>query len=130
MPDHAEQLMRSRYSAYALRQTDYLLQTWQREFRPAGLTFDDSVKWIGLRIVSSRESGDSGRIEFEARLLARGWVDALHEMSHFVREQGLWLYTRGEIMPASFAAFKPGRNEPCPCGSGKKFKRCCGARDR
>ena len=127
VPDHAQQLMRSRYSAYALKQSDYLLNTWQRDFRPPELQFDDALKWIGLSILSSREDGDIATVEFEARLLAHGLVDALHEMSHFVRQEGQWLYTRGEMLPASFQAWKPGRNESCPCASGRKFKRCCGA---
>ena len=64
-------------------------------------------------------------VEFEARLLVDGRVEAMHENSNFVRQQGRWLYTDGETLAPSLAPWKPGRNEPCPCGSGKKFKRCC-----
>ncbi len=126
MPEHAEKLMRSRYSAYVLEQTDYLIQTWHPDFRPAGLEPDRALQWIGLQILHHEEAADTATVEFEARLLARGKVDALHENSRFVRAAGRWFYTDGEMLPASFAAWKPGRNESCPCGSGKKFKRCCG----
>ncbi|MGN5267109.1 YchJ family metal-binding protein [Aeromonas dhakensis] len=47
----------------------------------------------------------------------------LHERSRFVRHQGRWVYTDGEQDPAPL---RVGRNDPCPCGSGKKFKKCCG----
>ncbi len=127
LPEHAEQLMRSRYSAYVLGKTDYLVQTWHPDYRPTELKLDQALQWIGLQIMQTEETADTATVEFEARLLAHGKVDALHEMSRFVREAGRWLYTDGEMLPASFAAWKPGRNENCPCGSGRKFKRCCGA---
>ncbi len=119
--------MRSRYSAYVLGNSDYLAQTWQRDYRPAELQLEQAVRWIGLQVLHSEEVADTATVEFEARLLAHGKVDALHENSRFVREQGCWWYTDGEMLPASFTAWKPGRNQSCPCGSGKKFKRCCGA---
>ena len=119
--------MRSRYSAYARGETDYLLRSWHADFRPASLAPEPDLRWLGLEIVTAEEGRDRARVEFEARFLQQGRVDAIHERSDFVREGGRWLYTRGEMLPPSFVPWKPGRNEACPCGSGRKFKRCCGA---
>ena len=64
-------------------------------------------------------------VEFEARLLFEGRVEAMRELSSFVRDNGQWLYTDGKMLTPGFTPWKPGRNEACPCGSGRKFKRCC-----
>ena len=64
-------------------------------------------------------------VEFEASLLRDGEVSGMRERSDFVFQQGRWFYTSGEQLAASFAPWKPGRNRDCPCGSGRKFKRCC-----
>lgn len=117
--------MRSRYSAYVLEELDYLKATWHPEFRPVDLTLDPGIRWLGLEILACDQQLPRARVEFEARLLVGGKVDAIHEKSAFAREQGRWLYTHGEMLPPSFTPWQPGRNEACPCGSGKKFKRCC-----
>ncbi len=117
--------MRSRYSAYALEDLDYLRATWHPDFTPRELIADKRIRWIGLDIRSGERQGQTARVEFEARYLADGRVDAVHENSDFVRERGRWFYTRGKMMKPSFEPWKPGRNENCPCASGKKFKRCC-----
>ena len=117
--------MRSRYSAFVLGETDYLLETWHEDYRPAQLTVDTRIHWLGLTILAESQQGDTATVEFEARLLRDGTVDAQHERSDFLRRSGQWLYTRGESLLPSFNPWKPGRNEPCPCGSGNKFKRCC-----
>ena len=125
MPENALQLMRSRFTAFALGEPEYLRQTWHEDFRPADLTLDPRIRWIGLAILAESQQGDSATVEFEARLLLDGTVDAMRERSDFVRRQGQWLYTRGEPLPPRIKPWKPGRNEACPCGSGRKFKRCC-----
>ncbi len=117
--------MRSRYSAYVRGDVDYLRQTWHPDTRPADLNAADGPRWLGLEVLDSAENADTATVEFEARYLVDGKVDAIHENSDFVREQGRWLYTRGEQLPPTFKPWKPGRNEVCPCGSGRKFKRCC-----
>lgn len=118
--------MRSRYSAYALQISDYLQQTWHAHYRPQDLTLQADIKWIGLQIIEFQSAPESASVEFEARLLHAGKVEALHELSRFVLQQGQWLYTSGDPLMPSFSPYKPGRNEICPCGSGSKFKRCCG----
>jgi len=118
--------MRSRYSAFALGERDYLLETWHADYRPARLELDTTICWIGLDIIASGQQDMRATVEFEARLLAAGAVSAMRERSEFVCRQGRWLYTSGEQLPARTLSWKPGRNELCPCGSGRKFKRCCG----
>lgn len=117
--------MRSRYSAYVLKQSAYLAQTWHPSTRPAALNIDaDPVSWQRLAMLACEAGGEGdaqGTVEFVA------WYAGgqLHERSRFVREGGRWFYVDGEILPA-VAADKIGRNAPCPCGSGKKYKKCCG----
>ncbi len=117
--------MRSRYCAYVLDDGEYLSNTWHPDFRPSQLTGDSGIRWIGLTIIDSEEQDIQALVEFEARLLVNGQVQAMHEKSAFTLEQGRWLYTSGEMLTPTFQPWKPGRNESCPCGSGKKFKRCC-----
>ena len=117
--------MRSRYSAYALGELAYLKTTWHADFCPPDLALEPAIRWIGLEILAFEDGENAARVEFEARFLTHDRVDAVHECSSFVREQGKWLYTEGKMLPPGFTPWKPGRNENCPCGSGKKFKRCC-----
>ncbi|MCP4076304.1 MAG: zinc chelation protein SecC [Gammaproteobacteria bacterium] len=126
LAENAQQLMRSRYTAYALNEQDYLMQSWHPDYRPADLQQDDSIKWLRLDILGCLIEGDKAMVEFEAQLLLDGKVQGLHEKSQFVVDQGRWLYTSGEMIEPGFKSWKPGRNEECPCGSGFKFKRCCG----
>ena len=118
--------MRSRYTAFALGERDYLLASWHPDYRPQELSLDRDIRWIGLEIFSAEQSGARATVEFEASMLVSGEVSAMRERSDFVREQGRWLYTRGEQLTPSFKPYRPGRNQECPCGSGAKFKRCCG----
>ena len=124
--ENAQQLMRSRFSAYALNKLDYLVESWHQDYRPEYLQIDPGIKWLGLDIINYATQGDDATVEFEALLLVDQKVDAMHEKSQFVREQGRWLYATGEMMLPLTKPFEPGRNTNCPCGSGLKFKRCCG----
>ena len=110
--------MRSRYSAYALGEWDYLLESWHPDTRPAELSPADT-EWLGLTIVKADEKS----VEFIAGFRQEAKIMALHEISHFAQLDGHWRYVDGncEISEA-------GRNDPCPCGSGLKTKRCCGQR--
>ncbi|WP_252737784.1 YchJ family protein [Marinobacter salexigens] len=117
-----EALMRSRFSAYVLKLEDYLRTSWHHSTQPAELDLDRSPDWASLRILESSESGDKGRVHFQAIYrLNPGW-GFLQEDSEFVREDGRWVYLQGEPQEG---ILKPGRNDPCPCGSGRKFKACC-----
>ncbi len=117
--------MRSRYSAYVLQRRDYLLATWHPKGCPAQLDLTDSPQWLGLTIRETLAGGEGdreGEVEFEARFAQSGGVSLMHERSRFRRLEGRWVYLDGRPGTA-----RVGRNDPCPCGSGKKFKRCCGA---
>ncbi len=122
--------MRSRYSAHVLGDRAYLLETWHPDFRPQRLELDARIRWLGLDIIDSEQQGQRAMVEFEASLLLDGEVSVMRERSAFVLQQGVlqqgrWLYTSGEQLTPRSAAWKPGRNQACPCGSGRKFKRCC-----
>jgi SEC-C motif-containing protein len=114
--------MRSRYSAFVLGLPDYLRDTWHESARPADLSLDSSPEWTALNILSSGENDDTGTVHFRAVYrLGQGW-GFLEEESRFAWEDGRWFYLRGDTREGQL---KPGRNEPCPCGSGRKFKACC-----
>jgi len=122
----AETLMRSRYSAFVLQLWDYLLVTHHRDHRQGldteTLAAGPHPQWLALQIKSSAMDCDRGRVHFVAWYKDGGKVDAIEEISDFVREQGQWYYTSGQHRNPTL----PGRNDPCICGSGKKFKQCCG----
>jgi SEC-C motif-containing protein len=133
----AEALMRSRYSAYVVRNSDYLLLTWAKAQRPRKLDLaGDQTEWLGLHIErteAGRETDDTGRVAFVARFRSQGVSQALHEDSQFVRENGSWVYVDGtselrrtKAGTVKHAAQTPSRNDPCTCGSGLKWKKCCG----
>jgi SEC-C motif domain protein len=126
----AEALMRSRYSAFCVQNEDYLLHTWHPDTRPATVDFDADIRWLDLRIVSTAAGGlldDEGAVEFVARYKVGGRAACVQERSRFIRVDGHWLYLAGDPEPDRTAAPAAiGRNAPCPCGSGRKYKRCCG----
>ena len=91
--------MRSRYSAFVLRNEPYLLASWHPSTRPASIPFDSNQKWLGLRIVEAKSTGtDTAEVEFIARFRIGGAsAERLHERSRFVRENGRWLYVDGDL---------------------------------
>ncbi len=97
-PD-AESLMRSRYTAFVRERADYLRATWAASQRPAELSFDAGVKWLGLDVRARAQRGaDQAEVEFVARSRdATGRAHRLHERSRFVREGGRWFYVDGEL---------------------------------
>jgi SEC-C motif-containing protein len=114
--------MRSRYAAFVQNLPDYLLKTWHHSTRPETLSLDDSPNWTALKILGSTQTGNQGTVHFRAVYrLGSGW-GFLEENSDFLLEDGRWYYAQGNT---SEGQLKPGRNEPCPCGSGKKHKACC-----
>jgi len=134
----AEALMRARYTAYATGAVDFIVSSCHREEDDGGIDLEatkkwsEESKWLGLRIVRTEKGGPTdskGVVEFVATYEQGGLRDEHHEVGHFVRKDGDWLYETGEIIPTTVvrSAPKVGRNDPCPCGSGKKYKKCCGA---
>jgi SEC-C motif-containing protein len=86
--------MRSRYSAFCLERADYLMRTWHPSTRPAEVTFDPGVKWLGLEVRAHRQiDADHAEVEFVARQRdMSGRALRLQERSRFVRETGRWYY--------------------------------------
>ena len=96
-PD-AQSLMRSRYSAFALKRADYLLATWHASTRPADVTPDDGCKWLGLDVRRHTVTdADHAEVEFVARYRTAGRGARIHELSRFVREAGRWYYLDGDL---------------------------------
>ncbi len=137
-PDSPEALMRSRYSAYATENVDYVLATHDPDTvgevdREGALAWARDSVWEGLEIVDTAGGGpgdDEGEVEFIARYQSEGHSVAHHERSRFRRIEGRWYYLDGDMVkpkPVVRSMPKVGRNEPCPCGSGKKYMKCHGS---
>jgi SEC-C motif-containing protein len=91
----AEQLMRSRYSAFAVGDLAYLLASWHPSTRPASLVLDPDLRWTGLEVLATTGGGmlaAEGTVEFRAHWAADGRSGDQHELSRFVREDGVWRY--------------------------------------
>jgi len=132
----AEALMRSRYSAFAKAETEYLETSLHPDFRSdfdatATKKWSEQSEWTGLEIVGTEggtDQDETGIVEFIAAYRQSSGHCSHHERAEFQRLDGTWYYTDGDIVPASTVRNttpKVGRNDPCPCGSGKKFKKCC-----
>jgi SEC-C motif-containing protein len=135
----AEDLMRARYTAYVEGRVDFIVETtWPEKQesldRDHILEWSRSSQWHGLEIhdtVDGGEGDDEGIVRFKAFYTdAQGEDVEHHERSFFRRHEGRWYFVDGEPAhqePIRREAPKLGRNDPCPCGSGKKLKKCCGA---
>lgn len=126
-PDNCEQLMRSRFSGFVLQLGDYLFETYHSEYRgtlTASQLAEKTVEWKHLQIIATETSRDVGFVEFKAWFINDGQLACHHERSNFVKLQKQWLYCDGIFYPEQKSG-KIARNDPCPCGSGKKYKKCC-----
>ncbi|GHV12178.1 UPF0225 protein [Fibrobacterales bacterium] len=134
--DSPESLMRSRYTAYAKHEVlwlrDSLEVNQRKDFDEKGArVWAEQSEWLGLKIVSNKidEQLNKGLVEFVAKYKSGGIVRDHHEVSEFVRKNGDWFLTEGKLIKPEPVKkeISVGRNDPCPCGSGKKYKKCCGA---
>jgi SEC-C motif domain protein len=94
----AEQLMRSRYSAFVVGDADHLLATWHSTTRPRSLELDGDLRWTGLDVLGTTGGallGAEGTVEFRAHYRVGGRSGAQHENSRFAREDGQWRYLDG-----------------------------------
>jgi len=94
----AEQLMRSRFSAFAAGDAGYLLATWHPRSRPGELLLDPDTRWYRLDILATRRGGPfetDGTVEFRAFYRHPNGNGTQHEVSRFAREGGRWLYLDG-----------------------------------
>ncbi len=134
-PDTAEATMRSRYTAFARGDVDYILNTNHESTRheidaEEIRIWSNESTWLGLEIIRC-DKGDvgheNGQVEFIASYEVKGLVQKHHEISEFKRENGQWFFLDGKVLKAPLrrSETKVGRNDPCLCGSGKKYKKCC-----
>ena len=131
-PDTPEKLMRSRYSAYVVCNMDYIHETHDPAHREgfdreASEQWAKDSKWLGLEIISAKDD----YVEFKAKYELDGKVETHHELSRFRFDPKLkkWFFLDGKIVHAQLKRDEKivGRNDPCSCGSGKKYKKCCAA---
>ena len=133
----AEAVMRARYTCYVTGDIDFLktsaTKAVQEEFdEEASKVWSATAEWHGLEIVKTEggQKGDkTGIVEFRALYTTNGEFCNHHEVSNFVKEKDGWKFADGELVgekPIVREEPKVGRNDPCPCGSGKKYKKCCG----
>ncbi len=134
----AEALMRSRYSAYVKHAFDHLgnslSEEQRKDYSPEDARrWSENSEWLGLTILRTEQGGPTdevGLVEFSARFKTNGEEQEHLETAIFSREKERWVYagqmpSRGQTVRRETP--KVGRNDPCPCGSGKKYKKCCGA---
>ena len=133
----AEALMRARYSAYVTEHIKFLktsaTRAVQEEFdEQASTVWSRAATWHGLEIIRTEKgqaSDKTGVVEFRATYTANNEFCNHHEVATFVKEDDGWKFEDGQLVgekPMQREQPKVGRNDPCPCGSGKKYKKCCG----
>ena len=136
-PPTAEALLRSRYTAFTQGNADYIVSTHHSRTRHEVdrkeiEAWAKNSQWLGLKIDKVDAGGpedDKGSIVFHALYRADGKDTDHYERSHFEKEDGEWRFLEAATAkhdPIRRAEPKTGRNAPCPCGSGKKHKKCCG----
>lgn len=132
----AEQLMRARYTAYTQIQMDFIEQTHDPKTSQdidmqGSREWAQTTNWDGLEIIETTQGGvddEVGTVEFKATFLTEEGPQIHHELSQFHKRDGVWYYSDSSQPSQTVvrASSKVGRNDPCPCGSGKKYKKCCG----
>jgi len=130
----AEALMRSRYTAYVVKNVDYILDTClnKENMNIDGIKdWSENSNWLELKINSVKGGGTAdieGIVAFEATYERKGLKNIHREIAKFVKKDNRWFYEDGKIAPVPIVRSQPkvGRNDPCPCRSGKKYKHCCG----
>lgn len=137
-PKTPEELMRSRYTAFTQGNVPYVMKTMTDtaldDFDPVDFKrWINTVKWTGLTVVEAppvSEEDFFGSVEFVAGYeRSDGETFEIHEKSDFEKIGEEWYYVSGETpkIEPHIREVHVGRNDPCLCGSGKKYKKCCGA---
>ncbi|MDL2216946.1 YchJ family protein [Desulfovibrio sp. OttesenSCG-928-M14] len=131
-----EELMRARYTAHCLREYAFLVDSTHPEHREGVkekeiAEWAEHVEWTRLEVHSATpgDNDDQGAVSFTAHFSIKDTPQELREDATFAREDGHWYYVDGHVYgqdPYVRETPRTGRNEPCPCGSGKKYKKCCG----
>lgn len=133
----AEELMRARYSAYAKGEIDFIYNSTHPEKRSdfdreGTVNWSKNSEWLKIEILSTTggtENDTEGEVEFVASFKYNGVAQKHHELAKFSKTGETWYFDDGKPVNAKplKAPDRPGRNDPCSCGSGKKYKKCCGA---
>lgn len=110
-----KELMKSRYQAFVSRDWSYLVDT-SVDQQLDELQDSPPIEWLKLDVINAFKN----KVEFKAYYRINGQVELLHETSTFIEVDNKWKYQNGELFNTQIS-----KNEPCPCGSTKKFKRCC-----
>ena len=132
----AESLMRARYSAYVKHEIDFIVDSCTKEEKEEidieeTRAWAEESTWHGLKILVCEKGGENdkeGVVDFQASYTRKGMKDLHKERANFKKVDGEWLYENGSLIPTTMFREGPkvGRNDPCPCGSGLKYKKCCG----
>lgn len=136
-PPTAEALMRARYSAFAKGEVQFIVDTIDPAHRD-GVSADgfrkwaERSEWLGLEICRTKDGGPDdteGIVEFKALYREKDKRQVHHEIAEFRKSDDQWFFVDGNppnVVTQVRSSPKIGRNEPCHCGSGVKFKKCCG----
>ena len=131
----AEQLMRARYSAYVFAKMEFIFESTHPDHREgydhvATKVWAETAEWKELEILSTYKGGEKdsvGEVEFVARFNEKGTAREHHEIGQFRLKDGRWYFTEGRMVrPKPLTVTRVGRNDTCSCGSGLKYKKCCG----
>jgi len=136
-PATAEALMRSRYTAYAKCDIDYIASTYDPDSkdemdRKTTEAWSKQSEWLGLEVLKTEKGtaeDDTGVVEFLARYKIKNTTINHRERATFRKANGRWVFVDGQEIsgpPVVNEGPRIGRNDACPCGSGKKYKKCCG----
>lgn len=131
----AEELMRARYSAYALEEVDFIMESHTEEAgtdvdRESTAQWSKQSEWLSLEVLATEGGGEGdseGTVEFLAKYKVKNVVVEHRERATFEKHGDKWLFADGEQIAGPLVKReepKVGRNDPCPCGSGKKYKKC------
>ncbi len=137
IPEYAADVMRARYTAFVRHEIDFIMNSLSpaRQKDTDRQTTEDwskNTQWEGLEIVATEKGGpgdEAGQVEFIAKFREQEKAGQHHELATFHKLNGTWVFEDGRVPPVRTVKLegpKIGRNDPCPCGSGKKYKKCHG----
>lgn len=124
--------MRSRFTAYASKNELYLLESWLPSKRPESIDFSkEEAIWTHMEVIKLKKGSkkdNKGIVEFKAYYTLEDEAYVMNEISRFIKKADRWLYLDGVVKSVAKVnqQSNQGKNAPCSCSSGKKFKRCCG----
>jgi len=126
-------MLEARYKAFTKADVDFIVESCHPDVRDKQdreeiEAWARNSKWLGLDIEEATEEGDTGFVTFTCRYEDRGREVVHKEIAEFRKHEDKWYYYNSRTPSSTVRREEPkvGRNDPCPCGSGKKYKKCCG----